>query len=563
MMTCIGGCPAAAAAVTASTTSTNHRFKKKKQHPTATTTDSASRNPLRQRRRLFCLLFLTLILILSLVWTFTTTARLVVVVTVNEQNLPMTTTAIPMLPLPNKRKNFPANNNNNYYNNQHQQDQSLAASSCPWWKSDDCLHETAAQMARVWKDKPYWQWCHNRPLTAFAGTNNTTNNSTTFLSARRTGILLVKLPKAASSTVAGLLMRIAQRHDCLLQNTTMGDYYQDEYIPLATRLNVEWQHQSAYEAGYHHHHHHHRLVKNKDIDDRTSAPSTSSSTFLVAPLRRPDTRALSSVYYHSVSLQPAARRRQVSDSFILRQLQRQPANYMVQYLRLDNETTTTTTTTTTTSNSSRNDSLSSSSNFQQLQNAMQGILDHYDFLIITEEMEASLIVLGWIMHIDLKDLLVLSSKTTNDRNGNGSFYFNGRRCIRLVPPVRTPAILDYFQKSDNDDINNSNWPTRHAADRLLHMAANQSLYQTIEQQLTWPIFRQRQAALRRLQNDANRACAAEIAVQQPCHTSHGSANSGQPPQFNNASQKACYIRDFGCGFECYNRFVDGATITTT
>jgi hypothetical protein len=327
------------------------------------------------------------------------------------------------------------------------------------------------------------------------------------------------------------------------------------------------------------------------------------------------------VYYHSVSLQqarsplsPRQRRHQrnntnndrnnrnhlqqhakqsqsPSDSFILRQLQKQTPNYMVQYLRLDDDSSSNETNST---SWDKNDSLSATAAaaaasrilfFQPLQNAVQGILENYDFLIVTEEMEASLIVLGWIMKIDLPDLLLLSSKTTTSGSGNSynnNFYYNGRRCIRLVPPVRTPAINAYFlQNSKNNDNNkndnnnnNDNWPTRHAADRLLHMAANESLYRTIEEQVTWPIFRQRQAALRQLQNAANRACAAEIALQQPCiHniimdnnssiTADNNTRQQQGPHFNIASQKACYIRDFGCGFACYNRFVDETIATTT
>ena len=71
---------------------------------------------------------------------------------------------------------------------------------------------------------------------------------------------------------------------------------------------------------------------------------------------------------------------------------------------------------------------------------------------------------------------------------------------------------------------------------------------TIEEQLGWDYFYQRRAGLRALQYAANVACGDEIAQSQPC-SPDGEAQL-------HVSETSCYIRDFGCGHVCYNRFVE-------
>uniref|UniRef100_A0A7S3L7E6 Uncharacterized protein n=1 Tax=Amphora coffeiformis TaxID=265554 RepID=A0A7S3L7E6_9STRA len=323
--------------------------------------------------------------------------------------------------------------------------------------SDTCIEAQAAKLARVWTPRPLHHWCLSSSENESAETND--DNVTT-------GLWLIKVPKSASSTVAGLVLRIAELHRC----------------------SMRWQHAKAV--------------------DVLSAPHNRSQTFSIAPIRHPHARTLSSVYYHTVSL----RSRPLdggkpADSHVIRQLDRVENNYISDYTRVSTESL-------------------------DPRQTVREILQHYDFLLVVEDMEASLVVFAWLADLSLSDVLIMSSKSS------GSWYATGRKCVPLIPPQVTPAVEEYWKTKGL---------TLHYTDRLLHAAARQSLEQTIEQGMGRALFTERLQAFRQLQAAVQDACAATMNESAPCSPT----GVYQPEK----AKEACYLRDFGCGHRCVNEAV--------
>lgn len=315
---------------------------------------------------------------------------------------------------------------------------------------DECIEAQAWRLSRSWQPHPHRHWCS---LSSSVPVND--SNST--------GLWLIKVPKSASSTVAGLALRVAEIHQCA----------------------VRWQHAKASDVLSHAH-------------DR-------NQTFLVAPIRNPRSRALSSVYYHTVSLQfrPSNNGRP-ADRHILRQLDRVEDDFISEYTRV---------------------SLNATKNSWHI---VQEIMETYDFLLVVEEMEASLVVFAWLADLSLSDVLVMSSKSS------GSWYATGRgRCVPLIPPEVTPAVEHYW-KSDGR--------MRHYTDRLLHAAARHSLHKTIREGMGQELFAEQLKAFRNLQAFTLEKCGAAMNESAPC-----SPTGVYQPE---VAKQACYLRDFGCGHHC-------------
>lgn len=378
--------------------------------------------------------------------------------------------------------------------------------------SDVCLEAQAAKLARVWQRRARRDWCVGNGDTnttttnsSSSNNNNNSNNNTTQQPPQQpppptTGLWLVKVPKSASSTMAGIVLRIAQLHQC----------------------PVRWQHGNAV-----------------DVFAASSQKQQRHETFRLAPIRHVYARTLSSVYYHAVSLQQQGRRgwrlernknnntaTPAADAYILRQLAKVEKNYISDYTRpptQDNETNATST-------------MTSPASAAAAAAVVQDILQAYDFLIVVEELTASLVVLAWLADLNLSDVIIMSSKTT------GSWYAaNPRQCVALVPPVVTPAVQDYWQRH----------PHLHLTDRLLHAAARQSLHATIAHGMGRELFVQHLQQFQALQQHVQTACGAVMKASAPC------SPTGVPQP--TVAKQACFVRDFGCGHECVNRAVQEYT----
>jgi hypothetical protein len=360
----------------------------------------------------------------------------------------------------------------------------------------------AQRVHRAFIPKPISQWCH------------------------RDGIVLIKVPKSGSSTVTGVVLRIQQQHAC---------------------VESDWPHATAREK-----------IQQKQKNDTTTTttttnPTVSSSAFWVTSIRDPNVRALSAIYFYKVSFHrkrhemlyqkqqhqqqqqqqrhpaipfrtsslPVNTKPFPSDAYVLKELRATPSNFITDYIiPFHSNMTVTTNTTNTTIPFFR----------EEVVDVVKRIVQSYDFWIVTDRMDESLVVLSWLMQIPVTDVMVTSSKIS------GSWYWSDGRCISLVPPQITPAVRKYFQGPE--------WHRHHIIDRFVYIVANQSLDATIQQSMGMSEFQSRFQLYQTYKRQIQSECASEIFT--PC-------DSLGRPRRNNTTN--CYLRDFGCGYPCVDRIL--------
>ena len=405
----------------------------------------------------------------------------------------------------------------------------------PTW--DATMH---TYLSRTWKRRPFSEWCHS----SNQGWNETTTAA---------GIIFIKVPKSASSTITGTLLRLARTPPPPTDNytTIITSTARPE---TAMQCSVQWEHGTARE----------RLTRPQLLRytqqelrrQHEESPKThSSSPFIVTTLRWPADRALSSVYFHRVSFHAPTRRERDDgnnssnkvvprDELVLRELRQTPSNYILDYTTPIPTTSLTKTADTTTAiidtrTADVSSGTSSAVGNQWLQRNVQAILHTYDFIIVTERLAESMVVLAWLVQVPLSRFLTLSAKRS------GSWYFvkstaaekqrrGAGRCIPLQAPVKTPAVHAYLESKE--------WYQAQEGDILLYAAANSSLQRTIDF-----IGRDKvQRALQQWQLWQDRITATcRNAITAYC------SDTGQP-QWEKA-RDACYERDFGCGYACIDR----------
>lgn len=332
---------------------------------------------------------------------------------------------------------------------------------------DKCLLLQASSLARVWKKKSYAnsKWCVPASHQNLTDTLNPDDSPS---------LVLIKVPKSASSTVAGMMLSAAHRGRC--------------------QHDVQWQHKPAREYG------------------------NRSDSFVVAPIRNPDKRALSHVYYHKVSFHRKDTsdmqqdRTSPRDPFILSELDKASPNYILKY----------------TASQTFNDD----SDFDKLREIVRDTMERYDFMIVVERIDESIVALSHVSDIPVGHFVTFPSKQSN------SWYRAGgsenTKCVPLVAPIVTEAIKARWQTT--------RWKRRHYGDALLHAAANASLDRTL-QQIGYNVVERQLQELTRLRALVQASCASETFF--PC--------SAEGKLQVEASQKSCFVRDFGCGYECIDR----------
>jgi hypothetical protein len=332
-----------------------------------------------------------------------------------------------------------------------------------------CLESYARKISRVWTIKPIEQWCSSTELRSRGDS-------------LMTGLMLIKVPKAASSTLAAITLRIHNLHQC----------------------KVRWEHGRA------------RDIIALDDDFRAVDTSQRKLRFLLAPVRAPESRALSAVYFHQISFHRNQNSRSPSDNYVLHHLRQTPSNYMTDYLQLNK------------TDASWTGNATSTGYVVQY---VRDIVNAYDFLMVSNRMDESLVVFSLLANLPITSIMTMSSKQA------GSWYFNGNRCISLVSSTVTDPISSYFESSE--------WKLSHSADRLLYSASNVSLNRTIA--FLGDKFHDRLLEFHRLQAIVQEACRNETYF--PC-------SQDGTPQLDLAARH-CYVRDFGCGYPCIDRVVLG------
>ena len=336
--------------------------------------------------------------------------------------------------------------------------------------TDSCFQKTAKSLARAFPDRPdKASWCLQ---DSTRGTE---------------GLILVKVPKAASSTSAGVALRIADRQNCKA---------------------LQWQHKPG----------------------KTYANRNAEKSFLFTSIRDPASRVISYLFFMEHSIQG----QEYSDEWMLDRLQHFSGRYgsiedgqggfTMQFASLENipkysawnpkERTVV-------------------QNPEAIHKRVQDMMNQYDFMLVVDRMDESLVALALLLNIDVGDVLVTSSKVA------GSYFYDPpqHRCVELSKSYISPTVQAYLESDD--------WKAQNYGDYLLHQAANQSLDLTIEiiGQEKFDAAMQRYQTLKKMEQEQ---CAQQ--AQFPC----SSDGTPQPKR----ARKDCYQRDFGCGYQCIDNMIE-------
>jgi hypothetical protein len=308
------------------------------------------------------------------------------------------------------------------------------------------------------------------------------------------GLILVKVPKAASSTSAGVALRIANRHNCHA---------------------LQWQHKPG----------------------TSYAKRYPKKSFLFTSVRDPASRVLSYLFFMEISIGGVP----YSDEWMLDRLKHFSGRYgsiedgqggfTMQFAALE---------------PIPHFSAWSPQHRTRVVDAaavrarVQSMLEGYDFILVVDRLDESLVAMSLLLDIDVGDILVTSSKV------GGSFFYDPprNRCVSLTKSFTSPAVQAYL---DSDD-----WKAQNYGDYLLHAAANRSLDLTIER-LGAERFKAALHRYRQLQQLEKQVCADH--VQFPC------SKEGKPQ--TKLARRECYQRDFGCGYNCIDDMIESSVAAKT
>lgn len=163
------------------------------------------------------------------------------------------------------------------------------------------------------------------------------------------------------------------------------------------------------------------------------------------------------------------------------------------------------------------------------------VIDRYDFLVITERMDESLVVLQMLLGVDIGDILHVSAKVTGTDDSRQTC--NSDPGFHLRYKTYTSPAVDFFLKSDV-------WLAMNYGDYMLYAAANQSLDRTIES-LGVDNFQKSLAEYRKLQNRVKEECVDAGKVLFPCKERNIVPD--------------CYFKDQGCGYKCMDELLTTST----
>lgn len=171
---------------------------------------------------------------------------------------------------------------------------------------------------------------------------------------------------------------------------------------------------------------------------------------------------------------------------------------------------------------------------QDTQRFVQEVIKDYDFLIVTERMEESLVAMQLLRGLPVGDILSISSRVAGGYVYVTKERLDGKRCVPIQSTIRSPAVQDF--------LTSEKWYTMNYGDYLLYHAVNRSLDLTI-QQLGKDRFETALQLFRRAQMIVGEHCNAEAVF--PC-SDNGTIQLEH-------SEKDCYYLDEGCGFPCIDK----------
>mmetsp|Transcript_4585 Transcript_4585/g.13229 ORF Transcript_4585/g.13229 Transcript_4585/m.13229 type:complete len:456 (-) Transcript_4585:48-1415(-) len=317
------------------------------------------------------------------------------------------------------------------------------------------------------------------------------------------GLYYTKVPKTASSTLAGINRRISFHLGKRLHGSNSTAY--DD-------LNTSCSHKEMHITG-----------AGKHYRKRVSGKS-----FLWGSVRDPASRSLSRIYFHHISKKGIPD----DDEDILKIL-RQDVNpqtgaisrtsgFQLQYLSMDRLQEWQAW------NRSRPTLVLRP---ESVLTNVEKVVHDYDFIAVAERLDESLVALQLLLGLRLGDVLSFSSKV-----GGGFFYERSTHsCIPIQKRTRQETIVEDYLRSDE-------WQAVNYGDYLLHAAANRSLDLTIDR-FGRDHF---QGALRRFR-------IAQRVIADRCKTETFFPCSDDGEVQLEKSRSSCYYDDEGCGYACIDR----------
>ena len=318
----------------------------------------------------------------------------------------------------------------------------------------------------------------------------------------RHGLLFNKMPKAASSTMSGIALRIAQHYATRHYTNVSEDGATT--IPCNSRVG----HVPGHKAG-------------KTFGDR----DRTGQSFLFSTLRDPARRALSRVYFTRIS---QGHGRPTAENILnwLRtwtnsqygSISPGMGGFQLAYLAFRNVDEW---------SLWAEDDPYHVRNTELVHGIVREIMLDYDFLMLVERFDECLVVMQLLLGLEVEDILYLSSKHAGD------YYYSPRKneCLRLAKTESLPIIEKYLGSAE--------WFAMSYGDYVLYEAVNKSLDLTIDS-LGREHFEDALDAFLALKRQAEEQCAAAAIF--PC-SSLGEIQLAE-------SSESCYDRDWGCGFPC-------------
>lgn len=321
-----------------------------------------------------------------------------------------------------------------------------------------------------------------------------------------TGLLFVREMKTGSSTLAGVLLRIAFRKGKQkLSPLSSSSENNNNNVPCRMRID----HSSAHKMEY--------ASRKKD------------KSYVISLLRDPTKRAISHYFHFIVSEQ---KQDPTDENFqrFFSQHANSWSNYYTKDLSMKQGRRTQWTTddsTATTIDTAQQDS-----------RTVQQILNEYNFIAITERLDESLVVLKLLLGLDTEDILYMSAKK------HGSFTAGppSHPCVYITPSFLTSGMQHFFQSEY--------WQNYIRLDQLLYNAAIKSLDNTIES-----------LGPQRVQEELVLFRKARTYAQERCQerTVYRCNSKGEFV----GSNSTCYFWDIGCGYECLDEISVAADVLGT
>ena len=394
-------------------------------------------------------------------------------------------------------------NNNNNNNNEDDQD-NTKPSEDPCLEdhlilTEECMQHHANQIARPFPYKPKDQWCVPTPergtLSKIVGTKN-----------QWQGLLYVKVPKVGSSTLAGIALRIHNHTGC----------------------EASWEHIEA--SNFRNHTH---------------------QSFLLGSARKPASRDISHIQFFNFgggyadqnivngtpTVQQFLNHGIYYNGHHSMNLLKGQGGYQYQWLTLDKVPKHMVWSSK--SKQQPNDEETKVQNPQNVHKKLQHLFEEYDFFVLNERLDESMVVLALLMGIDISTTLAASSAKLS---GSYSVMYRTKKkskrgtCVyRRKFPI--PEELYHFLESPK-------YLAMTYADQLLHRATNRSLDLTIQETIGEDIFDQHLQKYRYLSQKATEYCGMRL------------GGGCYPNGTKYLPEEPCYVADFLCGYQCLDEAVE-------